>query len=291
MGQNGWTSHNEKLCQDIGNKCVVFKIMHNRCEEYYIGQAVKGKNILHFITFLGAILAVIGDYITDDWLIITSRIVAVMSAAVAKWYTSNNLNSNIKLHKLAASEYLQIYNDVTFVFSDIREARPDGREYTKVLLDKYNNLYNSSITVNRKIVDDFIRKYDDNDIARPIVAEEIKDIEIHHKDEQSDKSSGSSSNNTKKQPFKLFRMATNKDFSEGAHIDQPPLISEAYKQTPVDNISNVVINSNPQYLTPPSQRRIIEHILDEDTDSDKSVDLENIKLVNKNVAKLRRPSF
>lgn len=283
MRRNGWTNHNEKLCQNIGNKCAVFKMMHNKCEEYYIHQFRKYTTWLHCITFLGAVLSAIDEYIDQRWLQITIKIVSLLSAFVARWYTSNDIDSHIKLHKLASSEYLAIYNDVTFTFSDIRDHRPEGREYTKNLLSKCNDLYVSSVTINRQIIQDFIKKYGDNDIARPVIADEIKKIEIHHKEDERDESSTPTpppqDNPGLKMPFKMFRMPTNKNFAEGANVTGPPVISEAYQQTPVDNIGHVVTNADMQYPSPPNQRHVvpIHNNLSSGEESDSSIDLDRIR--------------
>jgi hypothetical protein len=233
---------------------------------------------------LGAVLSAIDEYIDQRWLQITIKIISLLSAFVARWYTSNDIDSHIKLHKLAASEYLAIYNDVTFTFSDIRDHRPEGREYTKNLLSKCNDLYVSSITINRQIIQDFIKKYGDNDIARPVIADEIKKIEIHHKEDEHDERSTPTppppqDNSGLKMPFRMFRMATNKNFAEGANITSPPFISDAYQQTPVDNIGHVVINSDIHYPTPPNQRHVvpIHNNLIGGEESDSSIDLDRIR--------------
>jgi len=181
-----WNDTNETYCQQIGERSSSMSFMHIRSEQYYIRQGKLFSLILNIVTFIGAMLSVLYSFFPSKFLQVSGNIIAIIVAALVKYYTSSNIQDLAVLHKKSSNDFYKIYDTIQFTLASPRASRPNANDFIDTQRQKYTSIDESSPSPPKYITDDFNKKYKSNSISKPIVAGDPVRIHISRENQNFD---------------------------------------------------------------------------------------------------------
>ena len=175
---NAWNDKNERLIISIGENAASYKWMHEKSHSKY----KLYNKILSILTIvLNGALSTQTLYNEDDSVYNLILIQRIFIYTVTLLSIVNNF---LKLQELsikhlnASSQYAVMYHDIQQQMCMYRKDRANAVKYVHDMLKNSDNIRISSPDIDKNIINEFKKKFQNTDISVPDIADKIQKIDI-----------------------------------------------------------------------------------------------------------------
>ena len=250
---NGWNDKNERLIISIGENAASYKWMHDKLHSKY----KLHDKILSLITIMvSAVLSIQTIYYEETKCIndnqANNNLVIVKNTLIYSVTLLSIINNFLKYQELsikhinASVQYSEMYHDIQQQMCMYRKDRNNAVKYIHNMLKKSDNIKISSPDIDKDVLSEFKKKFQNADIAIPDIADKIQKIDIITEPRVN---SSSSSDNTG-----MFYLKNNnnndnnnnnnnKDDSENSYDNRPKQLTNLHNMNSY-NTSSLKINGD-----------------------------------------------
>lgn len=174
---NGWNDKNERLIISIGENAASYKWMHEKSHSKY---TLYNKMLSLFTIVLNGTLStqtIYNDQSDNSFILIQKILIYIVTLL-------SIINNFLKLqelsikHQNSSSQYSDIYHDIQQQMCMYRKDRINAVKYIHNMLKKSDNIRISSPDIDKDILNEFKKKFQNSDIAMPDIADKIQKIDI-----------------------------------------------------------------------------------------------------------------
>lgn len=174
---NAWNDKNERLIISIGENAASYKWMHEKSHSKY---KLYNKILSILTILLNGVLStqtIYGDDVGYSHLLVQRVFIYIVTLL-------SIINNFLKLqevsinHLNASSKYAEMYHDIQQQMCMYRKDRTNAVKYVHDMLKKSDNIRISSPDIDKHVINEFKRKFQNTDISVPDIADKIHKIDI-----------------------------------------------------------------------------------------------------------------
>lgn len=174
---NAWNDKNERLIISIGENAASYKWMHEKSHSKY---KLYNKILSILTILLNGVLStqtIYNNEVECNYPIVQRIFIYIVTLL-------SIINNFLKLQELsinhlnASSKYAEMYHDIQQQMCMYRKDRINAVKYVHDMLKKSDNIRISSPDIDKHVVSEFKRKFQNTDISIPDIADKIHKIDI-----------------------------------------------------------------------------------------------------------------
>ena len=198
---NGWNAELETIVANIGEKCVGFKWMHDKCVSYY-------KFWYHFIgvisIFLSAaagssIITQVSSCSVDssgqkaaNWVIILVAVLMFLTSVISAILQFKNWGEVANQHQTTKTSYASLEHDIRIALGVYRKDRQIGKDFVEWISKEFDSIEGNSLPIPTRIQSQYQKLISGRDFAHNDTIEKIV-IKNNEKDDNAESSPESES--------------------------------------------------------------------------------------------------
>lgn len=174
---NGWNDKNERLIISIGENAASYKWMHDKSHSKYDSYNKKFSLLIILLNGILSTQTIYNDESVYSYVLVQKIFIYIVTFL-------SIINSFLKYQELTAqhlhssSQYAEIYHDIQQEMCMYRKDRINAVKYISIMLKKSDNIRISSPDIDKDILNEFKKKFQNTNITLPDIADQIQKIEI-----------------------------------------------------------------------------------------------------------------